>query len=148
MALVAITRLRLRGYRFLPAFGWHSLKAARQAERSPGFLGGALSADPLRVTYWTVTVWESEAAMRAFRASGDHQRVMHRLAGWCDEASVAHWEQADASVPLPAEVLRRMISAGRASRLNHPSTDHAAGRIAADGRPPVRGAPLRPRGGP
>jgi len=146
MPFVAITRLRLRGYRFLPAFGWHSLKSALQAERARGFLGGALSADPFRLTYWTVTVWESEAAMRAFRASGDHQRVMPRLAEWCDEASVAHWEQEDASVPAADEVLRRMVAGGRASRLNHPSPDHAAGRIAADGRPPRRGSRLYPGG--
>ena len=146
MPLVAITRLRLRGYRFLPAFAWHSLRSALQAERSRGFLGGVLSADPLRVTYWTATVWESEAAMRAFRAAGNHQRVMPRLADWCDEASVAHWEQADDTIPLPEEVLRRMVAGGRPSRLNHPSPDHAAGRIAADGRLPKRGARLRPRG--
>jgi heme-degrading monooxygenase HmoA len=147
MPIVAITRLRLCGFRYLVPFAWQSRLSARQAERSPGFLGGALSADPLRLTFWTVTVWENEAAMRAFRAAGDHQRVMPRLAGWCDEASVAHWEQADASIPSPEEVLRRMVSGGRPSRLHHPSPDHTAGRIATDGRPPVRGAPLRPRGG-
>ena len=144
MPLVSITRLRLRGFRFLPAFAWQSGKSATQAQRSPGFLGGALSADPLRLTFWTVTVWENEAAMRAFRGSGEHQRVMPRLAGWCDEASVAHWEQADATVPDPGEMLRRMQSGGRPSRLAHPSPDHAAGRVAADGRTPARPAPLRP----
>jgi hypothetical protein len=146
MPLVSITRLRLRSYRFLPHFMWHSLKTSTQAERSRGFLNGALSAEPLRLVYWTITVWENEGAMRAFRASSDHQRIMPRLADWCDEASVMNWEQADSNLPPLDEVLRRMTSGGRASRLNHPSPDHAAGRIAADGRPPRHGARLRPSG--
>lgn len=146
MALVAITRLRLRSYRFLPAFLWNSLKTSTQAERSRGFIGGVLSADPFRLTYWTVTVWENEAVMRAFRASGQHQRIMSRLADWCDEASVAHWEQEDNTLPPADEVLRRMVSGGRASRLTHPSPDHAAGRIAADGLGPRRGSRLYPGG--
>ena len=146
MPLVAITRLRLRGFRFLPQFGWQGRQNARQAERAPGFIGGALSADPLRLTFWTATVWENEAAMHAFRAAGEHRRVMPRLADWCDEASVAHWEQPDASLPTPEEMLRRMTSGGRPSRLRHPSPDHAAGRVAADARPPVHGTQLRPRG--
>ena len=146
MPFVAITRLRLRGFRYLLPFAWQSRLSARQAERSAGFLGGEVSGNPLRLTFWTVTLWENEAAMRAFRASGDHQRVMPRLADWCDEASVTHWEQADASIPGADEMLRRMQSGGRPLRVRHPSPDHAAGRAAADGRPPPRGTPLRPRG--
>jgi hypothetical protein len=142
LALVAITRLRLRGYRFLPLFMWHSLMSSHQAERSPGFLTGALSADPLRLVYWTLTMWKDAGAMRAFRGSGAHQRIMPWLADWCDEAAVVHWEQADDVLPPADEVLRRMASGGRVLRLNHPSPDHAAGRIAADGRPPRRGAKL------
>lgn len=147
MPLVSITRLRLRGFRFMLPFAWHSRMSARQAEKTPGFLAGAVFGDPGRLTFWTATVWENEAAMRAFRASGDHQRIMPRLAHWCDEASVGHWEQADATVPAPEEILRRMQSAGRASRVAHPSPDHAAGRLAADNRPPAGGVPLRPRNG-
>ena len=146
MPVIAVTRLRLRGYRYLLPFALQSRRSARQAEHSPGFLGGMLSANPLRLTFWTVTAWENTAAMHAFRAASDHQRVMPRLADWCDEASVAHWDQDDARIPDPAEALKRMRTAGRVSRLRHPSPDHTAGRIAADGRPPARGARLRPRG--
>jgi hypothetical protein len=144
MPLVSITRLRLRGYRFLLPFMWHAGKSAAQAQRSPGYRTGALSSDVRWLTFWTVTAWENEAAMRSFRAAGDHQRAMSRLAEWCDEASVAHWEQVDAAVPSPNEVLRRMQS-GRPLRVAHPSPDHAAGRVAADGRAPKHLAPLPPR---
>ena len=146
MPLVSITRLHLRGFRHLLAFGWQSGKSARQAQRSPGFLGGRLYARPMRRTFWTTTVWESEAAMRAFRATGDHRLVMTRISDWCDEAAVAHWEQPDATAPAADEVLRRMQSIGRAVRLRHPSPAHAEGKTVPDGRLPSGGGPLPPRG--
>lgn len=140
MALVAITRLRLRRFRYLAPFAWQSHLSARQAAHSPGFLDGQASGEVLRLTFWTMTVWENEAAMRGFRASGAHQRAMPKLALWCDEASVAHWEQAAPDVPGPDATLRRMQAEGRPLRLRHPSPDHAAGNVAADSRPPVRGS--------
>ena len=137
--LVSITRLRLRSFRYLVPFAWQSRLCAQQAARSPGFLGGQLSGEVLHLTFWTMTVWENEAAMRGFRASGAHQRVMPMLAQWCDEASVTHWEQEMPDVPGPDETLRRMQAGGRPLKVRHPSPDHAAGKIAADDRPPVRG---------
>jgi len=51
-------------------------------------------------TFWTLTVWEDENAMRTFRGSGAHSQVMPRLAEWCDEASYAHWTSPDDAVPM------------------------------------------------
>lgn len=144
MAVVALTRLRLRAYRYLLPFAWRSRQSARQAQRTPGFLAGRLYGDPLRLTFWTVTAWESEAAMHAFRGTGDHQRIMPKLAHWCDEASVAHWAQSSSDIPEPDELLARMCADGRLSRVRHPSADHAAGRVAADGRAPAPGPLLHP----
>jgi hypothetical protein len=146
MPLVSLTRLRLRGFRYLLQFGWQSHRISRQAEHAPGFVAGQVYADPLRLTFWTVTVWENEAAMRGFRASGAHQAVMPRLGHWCDEASVAHWNQPGSKVPETSIALRRMQAEGRPLRVRFPSPDHAAGRIAADNRAPVRGTQLSPTG--
>lgn len=146
MPLVSITRLHLRGYRHLFAFAWWSRKSALQAQRSPGFLGGHLYAAPMRCTFWTVTVWANEDAMRSFRAAGDHRVVMPKLQDWCDEAAVGHWEQPDAAVPAADEVLRRMQTIGRASRLRYPSAAHSEGKTVPDGRPPSGGGPLPPHG--
>ena len=144
MPWVSITRLHLRRYRFLLPFAWRSHLAARQAERSKGFLAGAVFGDPLRRTFWTMTVWQDEAAMRTYRAAGDHRHVMTRLADWCDEAAIAHWQQRDATVPGPEEMLRRMQSTGRVSRVNHPTAGHAGGKTVPDARAPGRGARLTP----
>jgi hypothetical protein len=146
MPLVSITRLHLRSFRYLFAFGWLSAKSARQAQRSAGFLDGWLYAEPMRCTFWTVTVWENEAAMRAYRASGDHRLVMPKLQDWCDEAAVGHWEQLDATVPVADEVLQRMKTIGRPLRLRHPSPTHTEGKTVPNGRLPSGGGPLPRRG--
>jgi hypothetical protein len=51
---------------------------------------------------------------------------MPYLLDWCDEASVAHWEQADETLPSWTEADRRMRQSGRASKVRHPSAEHAS----------------------
>jgi hypothetical protein len=143
MALISMTRLRLRSLRYVPELLWHIYASARQARRAPGFLGGTLAGEKIR-GFWTITAWEDEAAMRAFRGADAHHRVMPKLLNWCDEASVAHWEQDSATLPDMEEALRRMVADGRLSKVNHPSPDHAAGIIAAKRRVPRMSLQLRP----
>ena len=76
--LSSVTRLRVRSVRFLPAFLWKTFLSQRQVERAPGFLGGELLVDS-GLTFWTLTVWGSEQAMKRFRGAGAHARVMSRL---------------------------------------------------------------------
>jgi hypothetical protein len=63
--------------------------------------------------------------------SGSHRRVMPKLAKWCDEASVARWNQDAAQLPDWSEVHRRMQTEGRPSKVARPSPDHLAYKIAA-----------------
>ena len=44
---------------------------------------------------------------------------------WCDEASVAHWDQAESTLPAWEEADRRMRETGHPSKVNHPSPNHA-----------------------
>ncbi len=145
MPLISITRLRLRSFRFLLPFAWQSRRISRQAERASGFIAGKVYGDLPRLTFWTATVWESEDAMRGFRGSGAHQAALPKLGHWCDEASVAHWNQPGSEVPDPDITLRRMRAEGRQLRVRHPSPDHAAGRIASDNRAPAGGSRLSPQ---
>jgi hypothetical protein len=124
MPLISVTRLRVRSLRFLPSFAPYAFRSLRRARQAPGFLGGSLTAER-RWTFWTVTAWDGEPSMRAFMASGDHASAMARLPDWCDEASVAHWGQADAILPSLVEADQRMRQGGRPSRVKHPSPRHA-----------------------
>jgi heme-degrading monooxygenase HmoA len=124
MAFVSITRLRIRSARFLPFFAIHALRSLSQAKGSPGFLCGSLLPDR-KYTFWTMTVWDSQQSMRNYILSGAHKTAMPKLLHWCDEASITHWEQPEATAPTWDEADRRMRAEGRISKVNHPSKDHA-----------------------
>ena len=141
--VVSVTRLRVRSLRYLPAFLLRTFFAQRQVIRTPGFVGGRLLVDAHR-TFWTLTVWEDERAMKAFRGSGAHSQVMPRLAEWCDEASYAHWISADAAVPMWPEAHEHLVGEGRLSRVAHPSRDHEAGHFAKPRLSPLIGQDLKP----
>jgi hypothetical protein len=107
MALISVTRLRVRSFIYLPQFLWDTFKSVRQVKRSTGFLGGRLLVNAKSV-FWTMTVWKDEAAMNAYRTGGPHRVAMPKLLNWCDEAAVVHWTQDSSEIPLWREVPQRM----------------------------------------
>jgi heme-degrading monooxygenase HmoA len=125
---VSVTRLRLRSVRFLPRFIIDAAQAARQTGRSSGFLRGRVLPDR-GMTFWTITLWQDEQAMRNYRSSGRHGLIMRRLAGWCSEAAVVHWTSSDAELPDWTEAHRRLSSEGRLSKVDHPSPEHIERRF-------------------
>ncbi len=130
MAFISVTRLRVRSFFYLPQFMWGAIRSANQAERSAGFLGGKIVRMPRNV-FWTVTAWDTEAAMNAYRIAGAHLRTMPKLLNWCDEAAVAHWSQNSAEIPSWQEAHRRMTTEGRLSKVNHPSAAQLVKQIPA-----------------
>ena len=124
-SFVSLTRLRIRSVRFLPLFALHTFRSLRQVRSAPGFCVGAILADRER-TFWTMTAWESREHMRAYMVAGPHARVMPSLLHWCDEASVAHWSQTDASLPSWSDADARMRTMGRPSKVLHPTAAHAS----------------------
>ena len=141
--LASVTRLRVRSAWFLPAFLWRTFQSQRQVERSPGFLGGRLLVDAHR-THWTLTVWQDEKAMKGFRGSGAHARVMKRLPEWCDEAAYSHWITAGDAIPTWPESYERLVVKGRLSRVEHPSTAHLARDFPSPRLNPLIGRDLMP----
>lgn len=131
---ISLTRLRLRSARFLAPFFWHMWRSTRQVRRAAGFHGGRVARDA-HGGYWTVTMWDDLAAMRAYRNGGAHLAAMPKLAHWCDEASVAHWQHDGTMLPDADAMLERMHALGRVSKVRHPSAAHAAGRTAGSGKP-------------
>ena len=134
MPFVSITRLRIRTPEFVDRFAEAVPGVYAQAADAPGNLAMDLLAEA-NATFWTRTVWTDRAAMRSYMTSGDHGDVMPLLRDWCDEAHVAHWEQADEELPTWEEAHRRIVGEGRVSSVTHPSPDHATRAIA----PPVIG---------
>jgi hypothetical protein len=102
---------------------WNLLLTAKQTVNTPGFLGGKLLSDANR-TFWTMTAWEEQAAMKIYRNSGSHRSVMPRIQDWCDEASVVHWQQEDFNLPNWEEVHARLVADGFLTKLSKPSPAH------------------------
>jgi hypothetical protein len=142
--IVSVTRLRVRSVFYLPAFLWTTVHSQRQAVQTPGFLGGRLLADVKR-TYWTLTGWEDERAMKSFRGSGAHSKVMPRLAEWCDEAAYTHWDAPNGPIPDWPEAYERLVKEGRLSRVAHPSADHETRRFPSPRLSPLIGQNLKPK---
>jgi heme-degrading monooxygenase HmoA len=130
MTFVSVTRLRIRSPRYLPAFLWHTLRSFIQARRAAGNIRATTKRAP-DGAFWTLTAWESEAPMRAYRNSGAHRKAMPKLLEWCDEAAVAHWEQESRELPDWREGRRRLLERGRISKVKHPSPAQAAGQVVA-----------------
>ena len=125
MPIVSITRLRVRSWRYLPAFAVQTLRIARQAAKADGNLAVALLRDS-RNAFWTGTSWSSEGAMKAFMHATPHGPTMRKLLNWCDEAALVHWTQAGAALPSWDEAHRRIQQEGRPSKVNYPSAAHTA----------------------
>ncbi len=130
MPLISVTRLRVRSFLYLPGFLSDTFQSMRQVQRSPGFLGGRLLVNSGYV-FWTITAWQDESAMNAYRTRGAHRRAMPKLLNWCDEAAVVHWNQESPEIPDWQEAQQHMAERGRPSKVNHPSAVQASQQIPA-----------------
>lgn len=141
MILVSITRLRVRAWRYMPAFAVHTMRTLAQIRRADGYLSGSLLADR-KLTFWTVTLWREPSDMKRYMSSGAHLRAMPKLLNWCDEASVLHWQQDNAVAPDWLTADRRMRDEGRPSKVRHPSARHRD--LTFDGPRTTGAVPIRP----
>lgn len=110
MILVVATRLRLRSGRYLLLFLWHAWLSSRQAKQAAGNLGVVTHASS-HLTFWTISFWQDEAAMKAYRNTGTHRTAMPKLARWCDQAKTTRWYQAEAKLPSWREIEQRLAEA-------------------------------------
>ncbi len=143
MPFISATRLRIRSFRFMPAFILHTFRSSRQLVKAPGFLNGKTLVDR-KLVFWTLTSWADEASMRAYRNSGAHKAAMPKLQYWCDEASVAHWQQETAGLPTWPDTHQQMLK-GRISKVRHPSPDHLSMQIAAPRYPSKMEGSFKPQ---
>lgn len=62
----------------MPRFALHPLNSQRQCKQAHGFLEGSLLPDR-KLTFWTMTLWRDQAAMRAYMAGGAHLKAVPKL---------------------------------------------------------------------
>ena len=79
MVYVSITGLKLKSLNYAPAFWWHAIRSMRQAQSAPGLIRA--EARLINGIHHTLTVWETEAAMRAYLITGAHLAAMKAFHG-------------------------------------------------------------------
>jgi hypothetical protein len=79
MVYVSITGLELKSVLHTPVFWWHAARSMGQAKAAPGLI----SADARQINgvHHTLTVWETEAAMRSYLVTGAHLAAMKAFHG-------------------------------------------------------------------
>ncbi|MFJ5776622.1 DUF3291 domain-containing protein [Streptomyces sp. NPDC093094] len=81
----------------------------RQVSRAPGAYGATLKAEPLKRTFWTLSAWESPAALKNFARSGTHAPTSRGLAAEMKDVKFATWAVTGDDLPLDwAEAARRL----------------------------------------
>jgi heme-degrading monooxygenase HmoA len=126
MAFISITRLRLRSFWNLPRFFRHAVPSKIQAQKAPGNLGVDTLSDANQ-TFWTKTLWEDEASMRAYMLSGAHQKAMKAFQQIVCEGATTHVE--GNALPSWQEAYGMLLKAPRFQKVKYPSADHTARKI-------------------
>lgn len=92
------TRLHARGVRVLPAFLRSSFTVARTARSTPGNVRTRLLGMPPFLTFFTLSVWESEEAMRSFVRTAEHRDAMTHMDEWASDGRFAEFRTPAARV--------------------------------------------------
>ena len=97
--LVLLSELPLQRLRDLGAFLLYTWRIQGQLRRTPGVLGYSLLARILKRQFWTLSVWESEAALHQFVVDNPHVQVMTALQGKMGQTHFARWSMRGAAFP-------------------------------------------------
>jgi len=98
------------------AFGAYVDTVSDQLDEAEGLVGYALRGELPGREVWTVTVWESEEAMRDFVTSGAHLIAMGAADQVVEEFDSAHLEVTAEELPLDWDVLLDALDDGVAPR--------------------------------
>lgn len=79
MPYVSITGLQLKSALGAPAFWYHAIRSMGQVQAAPGNIRA--EARTINGIHHTLTLWDSEAAMRAYLTSGSHLAAMNAFHG-------------------------------------------------------------------
>jgi hypothetical protein len=83
----------------------------RQLGSTEGVVGFALLAEPIRMRYATLSIWQDQAALAAFSAASPHHELMKDLAPRMGDTRFVQWTlEGGAGRPSWDEALRRLAA--------------------------------------
>ncbi|CAA9470125.1 MAG: hypothetical protein AVDCRST_MAG65-695 [uncultured Solirubrobacteraceae bacterium] len=98
--LVILTNLPVRRLTALPGFLNYTRRIRAQLEAGPeGLVGYSLLAQPLRSNYWTLSAWESPAALGRFMREDPHREAMTQLRTTLRDFHTWRWDAAGSALP-------------------------------------------------
>ena len=97
--LVLLSELPLKRFRDLGAFLLYTWRIQGQLRHTPGLLSYSLLARILKRQFWTLSVWEDEAALRQFATAHPHSYVMQALQGKMGQMRFVRWSMLGAEFP-------------------------------------------------
>jgi hypothetical protein len=97
--LALLSFLPLKHYRTVPKFFWLTIQTQRQLSQSKGLIGYSLLAQPLRRTFWTLSVWQDQQSLMDFVRQIPHSRIMQSLAPHMGKTQFVQWKLPATAVP-------------------------------------------------
>jgi quinol monooxygenase YgiN len=97
--LVFGSQLRLRAYRHIPGFLLAAQRVRKQVMRSPGAIGVSLMAQPLKKTFWTLSVWTDQGALDTFVRTSPHIEIMRRYHDRLRDPVFRDWSAPASTLP-------------------------------------------------
>src|ERR1700730_18287935 len=123
VAVIVVTRLRLKDPALLDAFFTDALAAIEQVQKSDGNLGVDALADANNA-WWTVTAWQERRPMQSYVRTEPHRSIQSHLDRYCDEATFVDWEQDSPDLPDWPTDWGNLVADGQAAELTQPSAAH------------------------
>src|SRR6266567_1625196 len=92
--------LPLKSFWGLPAFVRGTVGVMKQLAAAQGLIGYSLLARPMGKNFWTLSVWENEAALKTFVRNPPHVRIMASLTPQMREPKFVRWKVKGSELPL------------------------------------------------
>jgi quinol monooxygenase YgiN len=95
-----LSYLSLKSYWRVPSFFFFTAQVAKQLASAQGLLGYSVLTRPLSKSFWTLSAWKDDAALRSFVDHPPHVRIMTALAPHMDQTKFLRWTVKGSQLPL------------------------------------------------
>lgn len=102
--LALVTYLPVKHYRTVPSVAKYSHLVGAQLAQTPGLIGYSMASKPWSKQFWTVSVWEGEAALTVFTVRGAHKDTVSGLRKDMEATKFVRWKVLGADLPITWEV--------------------------------------------
>ena len=98
--LVLLSFLPLKRRRRIPSLLLSAIRITRQLQGSAGLIGYSLYTELVAGRFWTLSVWEDEAALQAFVHAAPHVETMRNLIPHMGPTRFVRWTVVGTGIPI------------------------------------------------